>query len=195
MDPRDYPEKVRKSKAPPSAHHAKRAGGGVKEAYLSDLEAAVCEAIIVEGLTRRETSEKFGISIARVQHYWVCGHKRAAEANIPRVEEQVEKLNAALDLDEEDLRELIGKYRDTALTGDPDAAHVVIKATQALTAKYVVRMRANGLEAPTKHELTGGVTVTLTDIEEALRASRSNVIDVQFEPAAIDSAGPGRSLQ
>lgn len=154
MHPLDYPEEIRKR--PGLGNRVGRCikpEDSAKLAYQADLEAEICRLIIDEGMTRRQVAAELQINIQRVQHYWTLGFKRAAEHNVPRVEEHVARLNAKLDLEEEDLREMIESYRDAALGGDIDAANVLIKAMAALTAKHIVRARVNGLEAPTKHEI------------------------------------------
>jgi|SRR5579875_495023 len=159
--------------------HIVNAADAAKLAYQDELEVAVCVLVYEHGMTQREAAKEVGIPLSQVNFYLHRAHRYARKQNVERVERQVAQLNAKLDLEEEDLRELIEKYRDAALGGDMDAANVVIRAQHTLTAKHAVRLRANGLEAPQRHELTGPkgapIVVSVADIEQALQAAASNL--------------------
>lgn len=147
MDPRDYPEKVRKSKASPSVHHSRKGpAANIKQAYLDDRAAYVREQVL-QGKTMKTIAEELGVSIGKVHKDF---HDSCAAVRCENVEEARALYNSRYEA-------VIAGHLDKAIAGDARSAEVVIKATAAAA-------RLHGAEAPIKLAGADGGPIEVTEV-------------------------------
>lgn len=130
MDPREYPEKVRKSKASPNAHRATSPKGGPKAVYLADLDEAILDGIR-QGKTQLRLSQELGVTASTVSERL---HALLHAKRSKNVEEVREICDRRLEI-------VIESHMDKAIAGEVRSAELIVKAT-------VAKAKLHGAEAP-----------------------------------------------
>lgn len=161
MDPRDYPEKVRRSKAPPNAHRVTKPSCAQKQAYIDDMARAVRRLHGLEGKPFAEVAKELGISIERAHHAFWRSCEQARNENVAEVRT---RCNANYEA-------IIAAHMPAAMDGNAKSAEVVLKATANMA-------RLNGAEAPIKLAGADGGPIEVTEVSaDELLARVGRVVD------------------
>lgn len=137
MDPRDYPEKVRRSKAPPNAHRVTKPSCAQKQAYIDDMARAVRRLHGLEGKPFAEVAKELGISIERAHHAFWRSCEQARNENVAEVRARGNANYEAI----------IATHMPLAMAGNVKSGQLVVDTTAKM-------MRLNGAEAPEVKDIT-----------------------------------------
>ncbi len=145
-------------------------------------------AVTAESEQRRARAVKLRVaghtydSIARI-----CGYASRSGAfdavQGTLAEEKSEAVDDLRKVESARLDKLLRVYTKLAGLGDPQAAQVVLGITKE-------RAKLHGLYAPVETKLSGGLGVTLDDIDDAKRAARAN--DPECKTPAPSPPSPDR---
>lgn len=109
------------------------------------------------------------------------GAFKAVESLLTSME--VESVDSYRKVENERLDRLLRVHAQLADDGDTQAAQVVLGITKE-------RAKLNGLYAPVETKLSGGLGVTLDDLDDAKRAARAN--DPECKTPAPSPSSPGK---